>query len=82
MKIKSTRNVSKYGYKLYQLVCISMAILLVGKCLREYFLDLDVSRVENEDFHSTTDASHPSISLCFGDGLIEKNLNTFGASKT
>jgi len=59
-----------------------VAIMLVVWQILVYVENNDISRVEYEKFHSDEADTYPSISLCFGNVLLEERLNDYGVNKS
>ena len=72
----------KFGVRIFHYICLVVTIILVAWQIRVYILNNDISRVYYDKFHSSESAIYPSLSLCFGDILLEEKLNEYGVSKS
>ena len=72
----------KSSIALFHAVCFGVALILVGRCVRIYYVDEDVSQVEYHDFHDSKDHIYPSISMCIKNPILEPKywIDVFGAS--
>ena len=72
----------KSSIALFHAVCFGVALILVGRCVRIYYVDEDVSQVEYHDFHDSKDHIYPSISMCIKNPILEPKywMDVFGAS--
>ena len=66
--------VSKVALQIFHFICLAVTILLVVWQIYVYVQNNDVSRVGYEKFHSSASEIYPSVSLCFGDVLLQEKL--------
>ena len=56
-------------------VCIIATALLTCYCVREYYLDQDVTHIMYKKYHGEPDGLYPSITLCFTEPFIANKLS-------
>ena len=82
MDLDPSGLVSKVGLQIFHFICLAVTILLVVWQIYVYVQNNDVSRVGYEKFHSSASEIYPSVSLCFGDVLLQEKLNDYGVNKS
>ena len=64
--------------KIYIFVCIACTTAAIVRCIYEYWQNHDISRIKFHQFNQNKEGVAPSISLCFRNMFIEKELENFG----
>ena len=58
----------------FTVVCIIIALYFCILCIHSNILDEDTSSVNFKNFHSDRNSLYPSVSLCFGHNIFDRNL--------
>ena len=82
MDLDPSGLVSKVALQIFHFICLAVTILLVVWQIFVYVQNNDVSRVGYKKFHSSASEIYPSVSLCFGDVLLQEKLNDYGVNKS
>ena len=72
----------KFGVRIFHNICFAVTIVLVVWQILVYVENNDISRVAYEKFHSDEVDIYPSLSLCFGDILLQEKLDNHGVNKS
>ena len=72
----------KFGVRIFHYICFAVTISLVVWQIYVYVQNNDISRVGYEKFHADEVDIYPSISLCFGDILLQDKLDNHGINKS
>ena len=62
--------------------CIIATALLTCYCVREYYLDQDVTHIMYKKYHEEPDDLYPSITLCFVEPFIANKLSKYSENLT
>ena len=72
----------KFGVRIFHNICFAVTIVLVVWQILVYVENNDISRVAYEKFHSDEVDIYPSLSLCFGDILLQGKLDNHEVNKS
>ena len=63
---------------MFKLMCLVSTLILIGMWINRYFLDEDVSYIENRSYFETEDDVIPVMSLCFEQPFEDKLFERYG----
>ena len=61
-------------YRIFNVICLIIALVLVIRCIYIYQLDENTSQVEYKTFHAKKGYIYPSFSICFEDPIIKRKV--------